>query len=272
MAPRNRYVPIQWCCMLISDSKRPLGVEAKKGELVLSVDGLEVCYGKVIAASDISLTVHRGEIIALLGPNGAGKTSVLKAIAGLISPSRGAVEFYDGQLRHRVEGLPTHLLARLGVAVVPALDVVLPRMTVEENLEVGGLFLMNRAALRRALAEILDRFPALAERRAQYAGSLSGGEQRQLAIARALLSEPRLMLLDEPSIGLAPKALDEIFALLKRVNVEASIDILMVEQNVRKALDIADRAYVMRVGAMDFHGPSAEVARSDKLALAYLGS
>jgi branched-chain amino acid transport system ATP-binding protein len=175
-------------------------------------------------------------------------------------------------LRHRVEGLPAHLLTRLGVAIVPALNVVLPRMTVAENLEVGGLFLMNRAALRRALTEILDRFPALAERRAQYAGSLSGGEQRLLAIARALLSEPRLMLLDEPSIGLAPKALDEIFALLKRVNVEASIDILMVEQNVRKALDIADRAYVMRVGGMDFHGPSAEVAKSDKLALAYLGS
>jgi branched-chain amino acid transport system ATP-binding protein len=112
----------------------------------------------------------------------------------------------------------------------------------------------------------------LAERRGQFAGSLSGGEQRQLAIARALLSEPRLMLLDEPSIGLAPKALDQIFALLKRINGEASIDILMVEQNVRKALDIADRAYVMRVGGMDFHGPSAEVAKSDKLALAYLGS
>ncbi len=240
---------------------------------VLSVEGLEVRYGSVVAATDISLEVGPGEIVALLGPNGAGKTSVLRAVAGLVPPAQGRIEFSDGGRRHRLDGLRGFEVARLGIAYVPALHVVLPRMTVEENLEVGGRYLLDDlGVVRRAVAEMLEKFPVLGARRRQFAGLLSGGEQRQLAIARALVSRPRLMLLDEPSIGLAPLILSEIFALLKRINKEKQVNILMVEQNVTKALEVSDRAYVMRVGAMDFSGPSAEVAQSERLSDAYLGS
>lgn len=240
---------------------------------VLAVTGLEVRYGKVIGATDISLAVYSGEIVALLGPNGAGKTSVLKAIAGLVPSYRGSIEFFHGGQTLRLEKKRGFELARLGIANVLAQHVVLPRMTVEENLEIGGRFLIrDLRAVRRAVAEMLAKFPALAARRNQFAGVLSGGEQRQLAIARALIARPRLMLLDEPSIGLAPNILNEIFQLLKRINDEEQVNILMVEQNVVKALEIADRAYVMRVGAMDFDGPSAEIAKSGRLADAYLGS
>lgn len=240
---------------------------------VLAVDGIEVRYGKVVAATDISLEIRRGEIVALLGPNGAGKTSVLKAVSGLVPPAKGRIEYRDGSAQHRLDGRPAHALARLGIAQVPAQNIVLPRMSVEENLEVGGRFLVaDKAVLRRTVAEMLERFPLLGERRRQFAGLLSGGEQRQLAIARALVPRPRLMLLDEPSIGLAPKTLSEIFTLLKRINAEDGVEMLVVEQNVLKALEIADRAYVMRVGAMDFHGPSADVRQSAQLAQAYLGS
>jgi branched-chain amino acid transport system ATP-binding protein len=241
--------------------------------LVLEVVDLEVRYGAVVAASGISLEVGRGEIVALLGPNGAGKTSVLRALAGLVPPARGRIEFRSEAHEHRLEGKPGFALARLGIGYVPAQHVVLPRMTVEENLEVGGRFLLrDAAALRRRIGEMLERFPALGARRGRYAATLSGGEQRQLAIARSLVAQPRLMLLDEPSIGLAPLVLEDIFRLLKRINREDRVDMLVVEQNVTKALEIADRAYVMRVGAMDFSGPSAEVARSERLSEAYLGS
>jgi branched-chain amino acid transport system ATP-binding protein len=238
---------------------------------VLAVTDLEVRYGKVIAASGVSLSVNAREIVVLLGPNGAGKTSVMRAIAGLVPPSQGTVQFFDGGKRHRLDGKPTFNLARLGIAHVPAQNIVLPRMTVEENLEVGGRFLLSdRHAVAPAVDEMLDRFPVLRARRRQFAGTLSGGEQRQLAIARALISGPRLLLLDEPSIGLAPVILREIFMLLKRLNAEDGIAILMVEQNVVKALEIAHRAYVMRVGGMDFSGSSREVAASERLVDAYL--
>lgn len=244
-----------------------------ESKTVLAVSGLEVRYGSVVAATDISLEIAKGEIVALLGPNGAGKTSVMRAIAGLAQPAQGAIEFSDGTRRHRLNGMRGFEIARLGIALVPALHVVLPRMTVEENLEIGGRYLLGDIhTVRRNVAEMLEKFPVLDERRRQFAGLLSGGEQRQLAIARALVSRPRLMLLDEPSIGLAPRTLSEIFSLLKRINREEKVEILMVEQNVNKALEIADRAYVMRVGAMDFSGPSAEVAKSDRLSDAYLGS
>ncbi|MBM3571555.1 MAG: ABC transporter ATP-binding protein [Alphaproteobacteria bacterium] len=239
----------------------------------MSVDGLEVRYGRVVAASGVSLTVNPGEIIALLGPNGAGKTSVLRAIAGLIPAAQGLVEYFDGERPHRIDGRRGFELAQLGIASVPAQHVVLPRMTVEENLEIGGRYLMaDQRVVRRAVEAAFERFPALKERRFNFAGRLSGGEQRQLAIARALIPRPRLMLLDEPSIGLAPKTLAEIFGLLARINAEDGVSILMVEQNVVKALEVANRAYVMRVGAMDFSGPSAEIAKSPRLADAYLGT
>jgi branched-chain amino acid transport system ATP-binding protein len=243
------------------------------GGTVLRAEQLEVRYGKVIAASNIDIEVRRGEIVTLLGPNGAGKTSVLKAIIGLVPPARGRVTFFDGSRAHETQGRPVHELARLGIAAVPAQHIVLPRMTVGENLEMGGRFLVaDRATMRNRIIELMEKFPVLGTRRDSYAHVLSGGEQRQLAIARALVSRPRLLMLDEPSIGLAPLTLKEVFGMLKRIRDEEGVDILMVEQNVVKALEIADRAYVMRVGAMDFSGPSVQVAASDRLRDAYLDS
>ena len=240
---------------------------------VLRVSDLEVRYAEVTAASDVSLEVRQGEMVALLGPNGAGKTSVLRSIMGLVRAARGKVEFYDGDRCHRVERKPAHELARLGISNVPAQHVVLPRMTVAENLEAGALFLgSGKDEIHRRMGEMFERFPALGTRRDQISGSLSGGEQRQLAVARALMHRPKLMLLDEPSLGLAPLVLREIFDLLEHINREDGVAILMVEQNVNKALEVSDRAYVMRIGGIDFSGPSAAVAESEKLTHAYLGS
>ena len=240
---------------------------------VLRVSDLEVRYAEVVAASEVSLEVRQGEMVALLGPNGAGKTSVLRSIMGLVRAARGRVEFHDGGRCHRVERKPAHELARLGISNVPAQHVVLPRMTVAENLEAGALFLgSGKDEIHRRMGEMFERFPVLGTRRDQVSGSLSGGEQRQLAVARALMHRPKLMLLDEPSLGLAPLVLREIFELLERINREDGVAILMVEQNVNKALEVSDRAYVMRIGGIDFSGPSAEVAKSEKLAHAYLGS
>ena len=242
------------------------------GTPVLEVLGLEISYGPVVAATDVSLGVNRGEIVALLGPNGAGKTSVLKAIMGLVRPSAGRVDYLASGVRREITRLPTHDLARLGIANVPSAQIVLPRMTVEENLLVGGLYLLDdRRAAGRRVDELLDRFPLLAARARQLASSLSGGEQRQLAIARGLMSGPRLMLLDEPSLGLSPIMLNDVFSMLARICREDGVDILMVEQNVRKALEIADRAYVMRIGGIEFSGPSDEVAEMERLKDAYLG-
>src|SRR5215470_16022267 len=239
---------------------------------VLRVAGLDVQYGGLVAARDISLEVHRGEIVSLLGPNGAGKTSVLRAVMGLVPRARGTVEFFDGATLHRVDTLPTHRLAALGVASVPSLRIVLPRMTVEENLEVGGLFLgRHGGSLARERERLYELFPVLGQRRRALAATLSGGEQRMLAIARALMARPRLLLLDEPSLGLAPLVLTEIFGLLQRINAEAEVDVLLVEQNVKKALEISHRAYVMRIGALDFQGSSLDILASGRLESAYLG-
>jgi branched-chain amino acid transport system ATP-binding protein len=239
---------------------------------VLRVTGLNVQYGALVAAQDIALEVHRGEIVSLLGPNGAGKTSVLRAVMGLVPHTRGTVEFFDGATLHRLDTLPTHRLAALGIASVPSLRIVLPRMTVEENLEVGALFLRrDAAALARERDRLCEIFPVLGRRRRALAATLSGGEQRMLAIARALMARPRLLLLDEPSLGLAPLVLNEIFAMLQRINAEGDVDVLLVEQNVKKALEISHRAYVMRIGALDFEGPSREILASGRLESAYLG-
>jgi branched-chain amino acid transport system ATP-binding protein len=240
--------------------------------VVLRVTGLDVRYGGVIAAQDISLEVRRGEIVSLLGPNGAGKTSVLRAIMGLVPRAGGRVEFFDGAALHRVDRLPTHRLAALGIASVPSLRIVLPRMTVEENLEVGGLFLgRDGASLARERDRLCELFPLLGRRRRALAATLSGGEQRMLAIARALMAQPRLLLLDEPSLGLAPLVLNEIFGMLQRINAESEVDVLLVEQNVKRALEISHRAYVMRIGALDFVGSSREILASGRLESAYLG-
>ena len=243
------------------------------GTPILKITNLEVRYGAVIAASGVSLEVHKGEIVALLGPNGAGKTSVLKAVMGLNQQKTGIVEFFDGEKVHRIDGMETHEMAKLGIANIPSSEIVLPRMSVEENLEVGGRFLYrDMGRVRKRMEELFDRFPILSQRRKQSAATLSGGEQRQLAVARGLMCDPKLMLLDEPSLGLAPILLRDLFQNLARIRTEFGVEMLIVEQNVNKALEIADRAYVMRIGAIDFHGPAKEVASSERLKDAYLGS
>ena len=248
-------------------------MDQQKESPVLEVRQLEVRYGAVVAATDISLHVSRGEIVALLGPNGAGKTSVLKSIVGLVPATSGEVYFFDGVRNHRITSLATHELARLGIANVPSAQVVLPRMTVEENLLVGGLFLLdNQDLVRSKMTELFDRFPILASRRDQFSATLSGGEQRQLAIARGLMASPKLMLLDEPSLGLSPILLNDVFGMLRRISQEDGVDILLVEQNVNKALEVADRAYVMRIGGIEFSGTSAEISKGGRLKNAYLGS
>lgn len=242
------------------------------GSPVLEVSGLEVGYGPVVAATNISLRVDRGEIVALLGPNGAGKTSVLKGVMGLLPLSAGKVVYMTDGVRHDITGWPTHRMARWGIANIPSAQIVLPRMTVEENLLVGGLYLLeDRLSVDRRLTELLDRFAILAELRNRLASSLSGGEQRMLAIARGLMSRPRLMLIDEPSLGLSPILLNDMFEMLERINRDDGVDILMVEQNVKKALEVADRAYVMSIGCIEFSGACGEVGKQERLREAYLG-
>ena len=235
---------------------------------LLEVSGLHVGYGHVQAVRGISLHVRRGQIVTLIGPNGAGKTSTLAAISGLVAPRAGHVVL-DGR---DVTGLPAHRAVRAGLVLVPEGRAVLARMTVEENL-VLALESRSRVPPRDRPA-LLDRqyqrFPVLGERRAAAAGQLSGGEQQMLAIARGLLAEPRLLMLDEPSMGLAPLLVERIFELLTAIHREGTT-ILLVEQNARMALAISDHAYVLERGRLALEGPSATLAADPRVRDAYLG-
>ena len=235
------------------------------GAPLLAVDGLSVGYGAVLALRDLTLHVGRGEIVAVLGPNGAGKTTLLRTIAGALKPQRGTVTF-EGT---RLTGLVAEDVLRRGVALVPEGRHVFPRLTVAENLAVGGIARRDRDALKQDADGLLERFPILGERAGQMAGTLSGGEQQQLAIARALMSRPRMLLLDEPSLGLAPRFVDRIFELIAELRSQG-VTILLVEQNVHRALDVADRVYVLSVGRLVASGAASELLEGE-LERAYLG-
>ncbi len=237
------------------------------GGPLLSVQGLVVAYGPVLALRGVSLEVAAGEIVAVLGPNGAGKSTLLKAVAGAVAPASGRV-LYDGG---RIDGLPPEEVVRRGVALVPEGRLVFPRLTVAENLQVGAISRRDRTAVAADLERTLEMFPVLRERAGQLAGTLSGGEQQMLAIGRALMSRPRLMLLDEPSLGLAPIVVDRVFEMVRRLRAEG-VTILLVEQNVHRALEVADRASVLAVGQVVLSG-SGEELRSREVGLerAYLG-
>ena len=230
----------------------------------LEVDGLAVAYGTIRAVRNISLVVEKGELVALLGPNGAGKSTTLMAIMGLVTSQRGRVIF-DGVAITR---WPTERIVRSGLTLVPEGRRVFTNLSVSENLRLGAVGAADRGALPED--ELMTLFPVLADRRGQLAGTLSGGEQQQLAIARALRSSPRLLLLDEPSLGLGPQVVEAIFDLLAKLRTRGTT-ILVVEQNVNLALEIADRAYVLASGALRLSGTSKQLLASSDVDRAYLG-
>lgn len=229
---------------------------------MLEVEGLRVAYGPIEAVHGISFTVERGEVVTLIGANGAGKTSTLAAISGLVRPSGGRVVF-DGR---DLVGAPAHAIVARGLVQVPEGRAILARMTVEENLLMGSRGRGGAAALGRIWA----RFPILEQRRALPAGNLSGGEQQMLAIARALLASPRMLLLDEPSLGLAPLMVTSIFEVLGDLKRQGTT-MLLVEQNALRALRLADRAFVMDLGRFTVSGTGAQLSRDEAVARAYLG-
>lgn len=232
---------------------------------MLDVRGLQVRYGAVEAVRGIDLTVEKGQIVALLGANGAGKTSTLSAIVGLVPVAGGTVSL-DGA---PITGLPTEVLARRGIGLVPEGRRIFASLSVAENLILGGAVHAAPAERRARLERMEDRFPILAERRHQKAGLLSGGEQQMLAIARALMAGPRLLLMDEPSLGLAPQMVERVFDLILALRGEG-LTILLVEQNVPMSLDIADRAVVLANGRAVLSGSAADLAASDKIRSAYM--
>jgi branched-chain amino acid transport system ATP-binding protein len=234
---------------------------------VLELADLRVQYGNVAAVDGVSVTVGEGEIVALIGPNGAGKTSTLRALSGLVRPSSGRVVFRGVDISrwrpHRIVGL--------GLSHAPEGRRLFPQMSVLENLRMGAYQRRDRDAIERTLGEVLERFPRLAERRRQLAGTLSGGEQQMLTIGRALMSSPTLLALDEPSFGLAPLVVREIRTIVESINRERKVAVLLVEQNARMALAVAARAYVMETGRIVLSGPAAELRASPHVKAAYLG-
>jgi branched-chain amino acid transport system ATP-binding protein len=234
---------------------------------LLTVEGLRVGYGKVEVLHGIGLRVAAGEIVALLGSNGAGKTTTLRALSGLEPVRAGHIMLSD----QNIAGLPAHQIAALGLAHVPERRRLFAPLSVEENLKLGGYLIRGQQAeLKRRIEAMYVLFPRLLERRQQLAGTLSGGEQQMVAIARALILEPRLLVLDEPSMGLAPLVVRSIFTIVQRLR-DQGMGILLVEQNARQTLKIADRAYVLESGSILLEGPAEDLARDARVQSAYLG-
>jgi branched-chain amino acid transport system ATP-binding protein len=233
---------------------------------LLEVNDLHVQYGAIKAIHGVSLRVMPGQIVTLIGGNGAGKTTTLRAISGMVRPSRGTVVF-DGR---PIGGLAPHEIVRLGVAHAPEGRGIFANLSVEENLELGAYIRRDHAKIAEDRERALTLFPRLRERLKQNAGTLSGGEQQMLAIGRAIMARPRLLLLDEPSLGLAPQIVQTIFRIIREINA-AGTTILLVEQNAHMALNVAHHGYVLEVGEITMSKPAAELAASDEVRKAYLG-
>jgi branched-chain amino acid transport system ATP-binding protein len=233
---------------------------------MLELADIHTYYGNIRALRGVSLSVAPGEIVTLIGSNGAGKTTTLRTIIGVARPRRGTVT-YGG---HRLDSLPTDRIVRLGIAQSPEGRRIFPRMTVLENLELGAFARRDRAAIAPDLERVFALFPRLAQRATQQGGTLSGGEQQMLAIGRALMARPTLLLLDEPSMGLAPILVETIFRIVQDINRQGTT-ILLVEQNARMALGVAHRGYVMQTGRIVLQAPAAELLRSDLVRKTYLG-
>jgi branched-chain amino acid transport system ATP-binding protein len=232
---------------------------------MLAIKGLRSGYGKVEVLHDVDLTIEQGQTVTLIGSNGAGKTTLLKTISGLIRPTGGTIEFEGKSIARR----PPHKIVELGLCQVPEGRAILKRMTVMDNLLMGA-FKRKDSEINKDIAAVLERFPALAERREQPAGTLSGGEQQMLAIGRALMARPRLLLLDEPSLGLAPKFITRIFLTIRELQKEGKT-ILLVEQNARHALQVADRGYVLERGRIVLSGSGQELLKMPEVRSTYLG-
>jgi branched-chain amino acid transport system ATP-binding protein len=235
-------------------------------EPMLELDGIHVYYGNIAAVKGLSLTVYPGEIVTLIGSNGAGKSTTLRAISGLLPVRRGTVTFQGGKLN----GVADHEVVRRGIAHSPEGRRIFPKMTVDENLDMGAFLRKDKEGIAEDREMILELFPRLRERIHQKAGTMSGGEQQMLAVGRALMAKPQLLLLDEPSMGLAPVLVDVIFETIVRIR-EQGTTVLLVEQNARAALEVADRAYVLESGALKLHGPADELAENQEIVSAYLG-
>ncbi|MGP4019840.1 ABC transporter ATP-binding protein [Saccharopolyspora sp. 5N708] len=236
-------------------------------EPLLDLDDVHVHYGNIAAVQGLSLHVRSGEIVTLIGSNGAGKSTTLRTISGLLRPRRGTITFQG----RRLNGVAEHDIVRRGIAHAPEGRRIFPLMTVAENLELGAFARKDKKAITEDLHNVLELFPRLRERIRQQAGTMSGGEQQMLAVGRALMARPRLLLLDEPSMGLAPVLVDLIFDTITRIR-EQGTTVLLVEQNALAALAVADRAYVLESGTLKLHGTAANLAKNNEIANAYLGT
>ncbi|HJC38364.1 MAG TPA: ABC transporter ATP-binding protein [Candidatus Mediterraneibacter faecigallinarum] len=233
---------------------------------MLEVKDLEVYYGVIQAIKGVSFQVNQGEVIALIGANGAGKTTILHTVTGLLSPKRGSVVF-EGK---EITKVPAHKIVSMGMAHVPEGRRVFAELSVYENLKMGAYTRKDKKEIEESLANVYKRFPRLEERKNQMAGTLSGGEQQMLAMGRALMSKPKIILMDEPSMGLSPIMVNEIFDIIRAVS-ESGTTVLLVEQNAKKALSIADRAYVLETGNIVLEGKAEDLLENDSIKKAYLG-
>lgn len=233
---------------------------------MLKVENLEVNYGVIKAIKGVSFEVNQGEVIALIGSNGAGKTTILHTVTGLISPRAGSIEFEGKELTK----IPAHKIVGMGMAHVPEGRRIFQQLTVYENLRLGAYVLNDNKVIEKNLAYVYEHFPRLKERKKQVAGTLSGGEQQMLAMGRALMSNPKIILMDEPSMGLSPILVSEIFHIIQEVSNDGTT-VLLVEQNAKKALAIADRAYVLETGKIALEGDAKELLYDEKIKKAYLG-
>jgi len=237
-----------------------------KNALVLKLDGIETYYGTIRALRGVSLEVRAGEIVTLLGANGAGKTTTLRSINGLNRPRRGTITF-AGQ---EITTVPAHGIVKLGISQSPEGRKLFPRMTVVENLEMGAFQRSDRSEIKEDMEGVFTLFPRLAERRTQKAGTMSGGEQQMCAIGRAMMARPKLLMLDEPSMGLAPIFVERIFETIVEINKQGT-PILLVEQNALMALEVADRGYVLETGSIVLEGPAADLKTNEQVRKTYLG-
>lgn len=233
---------------------------------MLKVKNIDVYYGNIQALRNVSLEVNEGEIVTLIGANGAGKSTLLKTISGLLKPKLGSIEY----LGANIDGKPAQSIVKAGISHVPEGRRVFANMSVEENLELGAFLRNDRAGIQKDLEHVYELFPRLLERRKQQSGTLSGGEQQMLAMGRALMAKPKLIIMDEPSMGLAPLMVKNIFNIIEMVNKEG-VTVLLVEQNANMALSVADRAYVLETGSIVLSGTAQELQESEEVKAAYLG-